>query len=160
MTSTHGGRRAGAGRPPLAGARQSERLNLTATEAERAEIEAAVPGGMPVGRWIIEAALLRARGHRWPDGTAPPPRLTAEDLGTLERASELRSRHDAGIFPRGPGQHRHFARLVRLGMLEFQDWGRDVDGEVERDVMVYRLTDVGSAALASQPDRPQTGGAA
>lgn len=58
---THGGRRPGAGQPPKYGAAMTERMGLTLTEAERAEIEAAVPAGSPVGRWIVEAALTRAR---------------------------------------------------------------------------------------------------
>jgi len=56
-----GGRRPGAGQPPVAGVPQTERFGLKMTEAERAEIEAAVPAGRPVGRWIVEAALMRAR---------------------------------------------------------------------------------------------------
>jgi hypothetical protein len=31
------------------------------TKAEREEIEAAVPEGKPVGRWIVDAAIARAR---------------------------------------------------------------------------------------------------
>lgn len=58
---TRGGSRPGAGAKPLAGQPQSERISLALTEAERAEIEAAVPAGSPVGRWIVEAALARAR---------------------------------------------------------------------------------------------------
>lgn len=58
---TRGGRRPGAGARPLAGMPQTERIELKLTEAERAEIEAAVPEGYPVGRWIVEAALMRAR---------------------------------------------------------------------------------------------------
>lgn len=56
-----GGRRPGAGQPPKYGTPMTERLGLVMTEAERAEIEAAVPDGQPVGRWIVDAALLRAR---------------------------------------------------------------------------------------------------
>lgn len=59
--SSHGGRRPGAGQPPKYGAPMTERIGLQLTEAERAEIEAAVPEGYPVGRWIVEAALMRAR---------------------------------------------------------------------------------------------------
>lgn len=59
--SGRGGARAGAGRPPVAGQPQDEHINLTLTEAERAEIEAAVPAGKPVGRWIVKAALAAAR---------------------------------------------------------------------------------------------------
>lgn len=73
--------------------------------------------------------------------------LSADDIGTLQRAEALQHRFDAGIFPRGAGQHRHFAKLVRLGFLEFYAWGRDIDGEVEQDVAVHRLTDAGHAAL-------------
>jgi hypothetical protein len=58
---TRGGRREGAGQPPIAGVRQTERIGLKMTEAERAEIEAAVPAGKALARWIIEAALMRAR---------------------------------------------------------------------------------------------------
>jgi hypothetical protein len=50
------------GQPPKYGAPMTERMGLTMTEAERAEIEAAVPDDEPVGRWIVEAALRRARG--------------------------------------------------------------------------------------------------
>jgi hypothetical protein len=57
----HGGARAGSGRKAVAGTPQTERINLTLTEAERAEIEDAVPEGDPVGRWIVEAALMRSR---------------------------------------------------------------------------------------------------
>lgn len=56
-----GGARTGAGRPPKYGTPAEERMGLALTEAERAEIEAAVPHGEPVGRWIVEAALARAR---------------------------------------------------------------------------------------------------
>lgn len=42
----------------------TERIPLMMTEAERAEIEAAVPDGHPVGRWIVNAALEKARSER------------------------------------------------------------------------------------------------
>ena len=58
---TRGGRRPGAGQPPKYGVAMTERMGLVMTEAERAEIEAAVPDGCPAGRWIVEAALMRAR---------------------------------------------------------------------------------------------------
>lgn len=60
---TRGGRRPGAGRPPLAGTPQTERIELRLPEAEYAEILSAVPEGQPVGQWIIDAALMRARGN-------------------------------------------------------------------------------------------------
>lgn len=71
------------------------------------------------------------------------------DIGTLQRAEDLHRRFDAGIGPRRGGQFAHYRRMVRLGLLAFEAWGRDVDGEVERDVMVYRLTELGRLALAA-----------
>lgn len=58
-----GGVREGAGRPPAAGVKQTERLGLTMTEPEMAEIIAAVPEGAKLGRWVVEAALMRARAQ-------------------------------------------------------------------------------------------------
>ena len=68
-------------------------------------------------------------------------------LETLARAKALEDRFDAGIFPRGAGQHAAFKKLERLGFLRFDSWGRDIDGEVEDDVMVYRLTEAGRALV-------------
>jgi len=50
------------GQPPTRGMKQTERMTLRLTEAERAEICAAVPADEPVGPWVIDAALMRARG--------------------------------------------------------------------------------------------------
>lgn len=61
---TRGGARIGAGRKPAAGLAQTERINLSLTEAELAEISAAVPAGKTVGRWVIEQALGSARRSR------------------------------------------------------------------------------------------------
>lgn len=77
-------------------------------------------------------------------------KLRDADWSTLERAEDLRRRFDAGIFPVGAGSHGHFRRLERLGLLEFDAMGRDIDGEIERDVMVYRLTDAGNEALRAK----------
>jgi hypothetical protein len=38
-----------------------ERWELKLTEADAAEIQAAIPDGYPRGRWVVEAALARAR---------------------------------------------------------------------------------------------------
>lgn len=61
--SPRGGRRPGAGQPrrdpPL-----TERMSLEMSEADRAEIEAAVPADRKVGPWIVEAAVMRARSGR------------------------------------------------------------------------------------------------
>jgi cytochrome c553 len=54
--------RPGAGRPPIRGTAQTYRLpSIKCTEAELAEIQAAA-GDEPLGPWIVEAALRRARG--------------------------------------------------------------------------------------------------
>lgn len=58
---TRGGARPGAGHPPIAGVPQTERVVLNMTEAERAEIEAAVPPKKSRNRFIIDAALMLAR---------------------------------------------------------------------------------------------------
>lgn len=60
--SPRGGARPGAGQPPIAGIPKTERVQLLMTEAQRAEIEAAVPSDEPVGPWIVDAAIMRARG--------------------------------------------------------------------------------------------------
>ena len=53
--------RPGAGRPPVRGTPQTMRLpSIKCTEAELAEIQAAA-GDEPLGPWIVEAALMRAR---------------------------------------------------------------------------------------------------
>lgn len=74
--------------------------------------------------------------------------LTESDISTLERAADLRLRFDAGIFPSTIGQRSHFQKLVRRGLLEFYSWGRDIDGEVERDVEIYKLTTAGETFVA------------
>lgn len=56
--------RPGAGRPPIRDSAQTERLpSIKCTEAELAEIQAAA-GDEPLGPWIVEAALMRARGGK------------------------------------------------------------------------------------------------
>jgi hypothetical protein len=74
-------------------------------------------------------------------------KLTPSDHRTLARAVEMHRRFAAGIFPKGSGQYRHFAKLERLGLIRFDNWGRDIDGESEGDVPVYQITDAGRAAL-------------
>lgn len=69
---------------------------------------------------------------------------TEQDVRTLARALDLERRFEAGIFPRDGAQTSHFRKLERFGMLEFTgEWGRDIDGEVERDVPCYKLTEQG-----------------
>lgn len=73
--------------------------------------------------------------------------LSDDDMDTLHRAADLRKRFDAGIFPRGAGQHAHFRKLERMGLIVFDAWGRDIDGMVEDDVMIYKLTAKGLASV-------------
>lgn len=77
-------------------------------------------------------------------------KLTGDDLGTLARAADLRLRFNAGIFPSTIGQRSHFQKLVRRGLLEFDGWGRDIDGEVERDVEIYKLTTAGERLISKE----------
>jgi hypothetical protein len=49
------------GQPPTRGQKQTERMTLRLTEAEKAEIVAAVPEDEKVGPWVVEAAVMRAR---------------------------------------------------------------------------------------------------
>jgi hypothetical protein len=82
------------------------------------------------------------------------------DISTLQRALDLRNRFDAGIFPTGIGQRSHFGKLVRRGLLEFDAWGRDIDGLVERDVEIYKLTPAGKAAALDAMERATPGASA
>lgn len=74
--------------------------------------------------------------------------MTAADLATLRRAEFLHRKFNAGIGPRRGGQFAHYRKLERLGLLMFDGWGGDIDGEAEGDVLVYQLTDEGRKALA------------
>lgn len=74
--------------------------------------------------------------------------LRESDIGTLMRAEDLHRRFDAGIGPRFGGQFAHYRKMERLGLLAFEGWGSDIDGEAERDVKVYQLTELGRLALA------------
>lgn len=76
------------------------------------------------------------------------PKLTQADVDTLTRAAELERRFQSGIFPVGGGGKRHFDKLERLGLIRLDGWGRDIDGQIDRDVAVYRLTERGKFALA------------
>lgn len=77
-------------------------------------------------------------------------KLTQKDKAVLDRALHLRRNFDCGIFPTG-AQHSRFAKLERAGLLSFLGYGRDVDGEIERDVAVYMLTVAGENALGVKP---------
>lgn len=77
-------------------------------------------------------------------------KLTEADISTLSRAQTLRDRFESGIFPTGSGQHRHFAKLERLGLLAFDGYGRDIDGMRDGDVAVYQLTDAALRELAQR----------
>lgn len=69
---------------------------------------------------------------------------TEGDIRTLAYALDMEERFRAGIFPRDGSQTAHFRKLCGFGMLEATgEYGRDIDGEVERDVPLYRLTEQG-----------------
>ena len=111
---TRGGARPGAGQPPVAGQPQTERIGLKLTEAERAEIEAVVPEDRPVGRWIVEAAIIRARAEQRMLSEVKPETLTAQSLP----------------LPLSEGTQRHLVRYLMLEhplpwRLEF-DWTVDI----------------------------------
>lgn len=76
-------------------------------------------------------------------------KLSQNDIDTLDWADHLERKFDAGIGPRRGGQFAHFRKLERFGLLEFDGWGRDIDGEAEGDVLVYKLTAAGRAAHAA-----------
>lgn len=72
-------------------------------------------------------------------------KITEADHSTLARALVLEQAHAAGIFPTGGSQHRHFESLASRDLLDFEDYGFDIDGEVEKEVKIYRLTGRGRA---------------
>ena len=80
-------------------------------------------------------------------------KLTDKDVSVLRRALALRRDFDCGIFPTG-SQHARFSKLERAGLLAFVGHGRDMDGDVERDVAVYMLTLAGENALGVKPPEP------
>lgn len=65
---THGGRRRGAGRKPSTGEKREHLVKVYLADAEYAELLDA-SGTDPIGPWIREVALARARGLK-----RPPPR--------------------------------------------------------------------------------------
>lgn len=56
----HGGRRDGAGRKPIGATARSNRIEAKASDEELAELSAAAEDA-PLGRWLIESGLMRAR---------------------------------------------------------------------------------------------------
>lgn len=76
--------------------------------------------------------------------------LSDEDIRTLVFARKAKSQEDSAIFPSSIGQRSHYQKLVRRGLLAFDGWGRDVDGMVERDVELYKLTAAGNEAIEAR----------
>lgn len=72
--------------------------------------------------------------------------LTPAQREFLERALDLQERFDAGIFPTGSSQHQMVMRLEGKGLLRFDGWGRDMDGDGDRSVPIWRLTEKGTSA--------------
>lgn len=75
--------------------------------------------------------------------------INEHHLDLLRRARSLRARFDSGIFPSTIGDFARFSKLERLGLLCFEGWGRDIDGERENDVRIYRLTETAVSLLAA-----------
>lgn len=74
--------------------------------------------------------------------------VTSATWRTLARALDLEDRFQAGIFPSGSGQWQHFRRLVAAGLLAEEGYGNDIDGDIDQEVLVFRLTPEGRS-LAS-----------
>jgi len=108
---TRGGARPGAGQPPVAGQPQTERIGLKLTEAERAEIEAAVPNDRPVGRWIVEAAIMRSRSVPRTLSEVTPDRLTRKMITDLLAVGDVRVATDCQALLSGRGGR------ARLGLI-------------------------------------------
>jgi hypothetical protein len=78
------------------------------------------------------------------------------DIRTLARALDLEERFDSGIFPRGGAQTSQYRKLCRYGMLRFSgEYGRDLDGEVEDDVPIFKLTEQGRAWIKERAERAE-----
>jgi hypothetical protein len=73
--------------------------------------------------------------------------LTGADLRVLRFALGAPSRGEDGITPRGSTPHRHFAKLVRRGLLRDNGWGVHVDDHF-KDVRLYVITQRGVRMLA------------
>jgi hypothetical protein len=97
--------------------------------------------------------VRRERARDQASGQGATVKLTEKDNAVLGRALHLRKTFDCGIFPTG-SQHSRFGKLERAGLLAFVGWGRDVDGELARDVAVYMLTLAGENALGVKPPEP------
>jgi hypothetical protein len=70
-------------------------------------------------------------------------KLNKFDNETLCRALRLYDHFGAGIFPQGAGQHKNFQKLSKWGLLEFDGFGLDLDGTVEGEVKIFKLTEAG-----------------
>lgn len=75
-------------------------------------------------------------------------RLTERMVSMLETALEYDNPpRSVGCFPDGPGQWSTVRALIRRGLLESVGTGRDVNGEHEDDVWIFRLTSAGRGVL-------------
>ena len=74
--------------------------------------------------------------------------LTDAQTSTLARAVSLQDEHGCdGVFPRGSAQMLMFSRLEDFWLLKFVGFGGNVDGDTDREVPIYEITDAGRAAL-------------
>lgn len=85
--------------------------------------------------------------------------VTDPQLLLLARAYELKRYHGAcGVYPK-PGQTKSLVALERLGLARYAGEGRCIDGETDRDVRIWEITDAGldylrSVGEVSQRDKP------
>lgn len=72
--------------------------------------------------------------------------MLSRTLDILERAWDLHARFQAGHYAVGP-QIQSMNVLTKAGLLFFVGWGRDIDGERDGDVRIWRLTKAGVQML-------------
>jgi len=85
-------------------------------------------------------------------------RLNKGQHGALTRALDLETRFDAGIFADDAGSWSRMRALERRGLLRFIDYGMDIDGEHDRELPIWRLTDAGRDLASKLNGEPLTTG--
>lgn len=74
----------------------------------------------------------------------------------LVRALDLHERFAAGYFPNDGGSWSTVRALERRGLLRFEGYGVDIDGDAEGDVAIFQLTEAGllKARALDEPSTP------
>ena len=117
-----------------------------------------LPALTPLGPLFIAAALIpvtRGLFAGWVRAVTASALVTLTNQVAVADGAErvLITRETlADLFARDAGQRSHIRRLTRLGLIEFEAVGHDIDGETERDVEIYKLTAAGIAAAAHTED--------